>query len=487
MKKILATVTSVQDLYKNFIAGGEEGWFSFVRSLQQFYEWKDEQWKEVVFTDTVVVTSWLQVFESGEYNVTNNATDTPTGLAGTLRMIVFTDYVGKQVKVVQSGTNAWYLVGGAITLLWATSPIPFEGGEQEKNCHHVHPQERNGTPEFKYLHEPVEVIDDLYLNFPLGGVLGDFSFVRTEKTFAYWDVDLEIWALLAGGIGSSATEAVINVGTVQGGYKVDDVIPVGTPLESIIRKLLGTVVINPTYAIPTLSISHGLSALLEVGTTLVETITPAWLLKQASEIVATSTLPYKLYKNTFVTPIYQGARGVHTIPTTDPVTKIGNETITYRATCNYGAAPTIVDNTETPNSTGAFGAGMITSADIIVSGVYPLFATTSAIATLTKQTLLLMNSPYFGVNVVTEAGSSSNSKQRVEIPSAWSAITGIQFYNTINNSWEYIAGSKANSLLTFTKSAAVSKEYSTGLSTDYVTFTHNGVTIGARQLRFYTT
>jgi len=119
-----------------------------------------------------------------------------------------------------------------------------------------------------------------------------------------------------------------------------------------------------------------------------------------------------------------------------------------------------------------------------IIGAYPLFATTSNITTLTKQALVAMNSVYFQVNVVAESGSD---KQRVEIPTSWSIITGIQFFNTINNSWEYIGGNKANSLLTFTESVEYSKEYSTGLSTNYTTFTHNGVTIGVRQLRFYTT
>lgn len=122
MKKILSTVTSVSDLYKNYLDGGEEGWFAFVRSEQKFYEWKDNQWEEVIFTDTLAVTSWIQIFENGIYNVTDGSTDTPIGLTGTLKLIVFTDYTGKQVIIVQCADKAYYLVNGAVFLLWSVIP-----------------------------------------------------------------------------------------------------------------------------------------------------------------------------------------------------------------------------------------------------------------------------------------------------------------------------------------------------------------------------
>lgn len=127
-------------------------------------------------------------------------------------------------------------------------------------------------------------------------------------------------------------------------------------------------------------------------------------------------------------------------------------------------------------------AGNLSPITRTITGVYPLFATTSDISTLTKQTLVAMNSTYFQVNVVAESGGQ---KQRVEIPVAWSVITGIQFYNTVSSAWEWIGGSKANSLTTFTVTA--NTETVQGNVINYNLWTHNGATIGARQLRFYTT
>jgi hypothetical protein len=189
MKKILSTVTSVQELYKNYLNGGEPGWFAFVRGEQKFYEWKDS-WVEIVFTDTLIITSWLQQFEDGIYNVTDNSTDTPTGLTGTLKLIVFTDYVGKQIKVVQSVDKAYYLVNGEVFLLWSVTTPQAECTVPRTN----------NIPEYKGSLPAVKTVAQLYLDYPMGGEFGWYAFVVENKTFAFWDVDLEIWSLLAGGV-----------------------------------------------------------------------------------------------------------------------------------------------------------------------------------------------------------------------------------------------------------------------------------------------
>jgi hypothetical protein len=119
---------------------------------------------------------------------------------------------------------------------------------------------------------------------------------------------------------------------------------------------------------------------------------------------------------------------------------------------------------------------------VSITGVYPVFATTVAIAVMTKQVLALMTSVYIEISMVAESGSD---KQTIDFPTVWSVITGIQFFNTINNSWEWIMGSKANSLTTFTVTNTTHSIQ--GNTINYNRFTHNGSQIGSRQLRFYTT
>lgn len=129
-----------------------------------------------------------------------------------------------------------------------------------------------------------------------------------------------------------------------------------------------------------------------------------------------------------------------------------------------------------------YPSGDILTNTVTITGVYPFFGNSVSIGTMTKQPLALHNSTYFQISFV---GESGELKQSAEFPTAAPAISGIQFYNTISGQWEWINGSKANSLLTFTLSF-IQKNIN-GSLIDYRKYTHNGSTIGARQLRFYTT
>jgi len=88
-------------------------------------------------------------------------------------------------------------------------------------------------------------------------------------------------------------------------------------------------------------------------------------------------------------------------------------------------------------------------------------------------------SSYFETDMVAETGGN---KQTFDIRDTVS-ITGIQFYNTISSNWEWLGGSAANSLTQFTTSTTTHTVQGNVLN--YTRFTHNQVTIGARQLRFY--
>jgi len=120
---------------------------------------------------------------------------------------------------------------------------------------------------------------------------------------------------------------------------------------------------------------------------------------------------------------------------------------------------------------------------VTITGVYPYFATTVNILTLTKQPLALMTSAFVQTNMVME--DALGNKQSAEFPVAWSPITGIQFYNTVSGLWEWIQGTKANSLTTFTQSPTI--EVIQGNNVNYTLFTNNTVKIGARMLRWWTT
>ena len=141
-----------------------------------------------------------------------------------------------------------------------------------------------------------------------------------------------------------------------------------------------------------------------------------------------------------------------------------------------------------PPNNVPFPAGDTSTKTVVITGVYPFYGTTVDLINPIKQSLALMTSAYvefsntFGNIIVAEDGVN---KQKVEFPTTWSPITGIQFFNTNNSTWEFIGGSKAASLATFTVSSVTNVIQ--GNTINYNRYTHNGATIGARGLRFYTT
>jgi hypothetical protein len=117
-----------------------------------------------------------------------------------------------------------------------------------------------------------------------------------------------------------------------------------------------------------------------------------------------------------------------------------------------------------------------------ITGVYPYFGTTVDIVTRTQQTLAAHNATYYQFNMVIESGSD---KQTAWFSGSHSAITGIQFYNTISSAWEWLTGTKIGSLTLWTVTSTTI--IIQGNNVNYDKYIHNGSLIGARQLRFYTT
>ena len=60
-----------------------------------------------------------------------------------------------------------------------------------------------------------------------------------------------------------------------------------------------------------------------------------------------------------------------------------------------------------------------------INGVYPVFATSVAVGTFTEQALQLMTTD-IDISLASEVISSPGDRQTIDIPTAWSAITGLQ-------------------------------------------------------------
>lgn len=139
----------------------------------------------------------------------------------------------------------------------------------------------------------------------------------------------------------------------------------------------------------------------------------------------------------------------------------------YQPVTNYG------NNYSTKCATGSKASNTIT-----ITGVYPVFATTSNITTATKQALV--NEPdnassYVTVNMVAEEGG----KQFFELPGTWAALTGVA-----DPGGTFLNGNKANSILQWTMTEV--EETVQGKVVTYKRYTHNAANAGKRTLRIYT-
>ena len=110
-----------------------------------------------------------------------------------------------------------------------------------------------------------------------------------------------------------------------------------------------------------------------------------------------------------------------------------------------------------------------------IYGVYPPFATSVTIGTLTKQGLQSMTST-IQVTVVAETFATPLDRQTIDVPTAWSAITSAQFFNTFSSTWDPLL------LTTFTTSAVTHTIQ--GNVINYTRYENNvGFPRGALQIR----
>lgn len=107
-----------------------------------------------------------------------------------------------------------------------------------------------------------------------------------------------------------------------------------------------------------------------------------------------------------------------------------------------------------------------------ITGVYPIFATTVNITTMTKQTLVA-NGSVVSTSLVMDSGGD---KQKVEFPNTWGAITLVEQWNPLLTQWDVVP------LSTFTITAVT--ETIQGNVINYNRYTYNDVTIGERILRW---
>lgn len=268
------------------------------------------------------------------------------------------------------------------------------------------------------------------------------------------------------------------VGGIPAGTKVYDL--QGDSLRSILNDLLFPTV-NPTYVAPSGSFTDNVANLQEIGAMINPQFTASFsrgqILVSGNFQDYRSGLPNQYVftdasANTLL--IDASSTSLSNVQTVNNyLVKIGTQSFT--STISYDAGPQPYDNKGNPYGT-PLSAGSVGAYSTSFEGVYPLFATTVDITTMTKQSLVSMSTP--GTITLSMAAESGGNKQAFEVPDAWigaptnNPLTGIRTYNSVSGNYDYQGGSAASSLTYWPSSD--SSENIQGYSVPYTRYTYNG-------------
>lgn len=211
------------------------------------------------------------------------------------------------------------------------------------------------------------------------------------------------------------------------------------------------------------------------------TITPSGLQEVGAVLTIVKT---RSFSRGAISPQYQSASAFRSGALID-YTEVGNDgthTVTlglqsWTSKANYSKGTLIIGSKGTTaviagvvNPLPAGSTGVITRT---ITGVYPVYATTTNISIYTKLGLLEHGAD---IEVNEMVAETAGAKQSIRIPQAWGTITSLQQFNTLSGQWDNI------DLSTFTKTAV--QLTINGSTVNYWKYTHNGATIGSRRLKF---
>jgi len=320
----------------------------------------------------------------------------------------------------------------------------------------------------------------------------DIDFVGTGVTVTGAGANNEnITVTISGGLGSY-TNATPTPQPFPGNSPFDN-IPSGATFtnetfEAMMNKMLYPT-LNPALTAPSalLSISPG-ATFQEIGADIPVTLNATFNQGSISPQYTSASNKRSGLPNTYnfngtgVSPV--SSTSLAESATTGPYTILaGANTWTNSVSFDAGVMPkdSVGGDFDPP---GALSAGTTSTISKTITGVFPVFATTTSISTMTKQSLVSM-SGYATVSLVAESFASAD-RQTVDIPIAgggqagWSTINIVQFFNTFSNQWG------ASALTDWTQSATT-HEVPTGSGNiiNYTRFTNNaGYPRGAGQYRF---
>jgi hypothetical protein len=167
---------------------------------------------------------------------------------------------------------------------------------------------------------------------------------------------------------------------------------------------------------------------------------------------------------------YPGSTKTHTIPAYD--VSIGYQTWYSYWDVSTGNQP--LDSKGNPYMS-PYPSQALAPASTRIEGVYPIYATTANITTLSQQPLISMiNGNQIQLLMVAEPPFGSD-RQKFDLPNAWISsrpLISIQFYSELEQAWKFEGGTAASSLTYWTASNPGNKLIQ-GNSIPYTRYSYN--------------
>lgn len=266
----------------------------------------------------------------------------------------------------------------------------------------------------------------------------------------------------------------VSIGSISAG----DTISLNTTLNQFIEQLLVTTY-NPTLTGPSFSLANNAGSLRKIGSVINVLLTFTFnrgSILGANNPIVWDPLVLQNFRAGAATSYTINAvtQGTNTLTVTNHAVITGNNT--FSGTVTFGAGSQPLDSDNNPHDSPLAG-GTSASQTTSFEGVYPIFATTASIGTLSEQGLYSMLSENnIELTLVAETGGN---KQKFELPNSWVSsrpLTKIEYFNTVSNQFD-----ATNKIADFTETTV--SETIEGSSITYKRYTNSSSDRGSLKIK----
>jgi len=283
-----------------------------------------------------------------------------------------------------------------------------------------------------------------------------------------------------GGSGSAVLTADVFSSVTAGAINPGRTMTAGTDFQQFVEALL-LKDFNPTFSAPSSSLSNNAGKYREIAETFSLTLTYSfdrgsingktvggiWQPTTFQDYRAGAAISYNINSG----GLQAGTSRTFSVT-------VAQGTNSFSGLVNFGEGPQPVDSQGLPFDTPLAAGSDTASTDF--EGVYPIYATTANVATMTKQTLYSMLSPP-AVGIELTLASENNpptNRQRFALPNAWKAISKLQVFSNASGKFEDVTLSNQFNLSTTSFSVQ-------GITVSYKLYSYFGASRNTTRIKLF--